>query len=116
LAGSADRPATCGLRAAGRSRQSWTHPDEFMPDSQLPPEQLIQRNEQLQRLNAALAQLPEDQRTVLELKFLQGCTVAEICERTRRPGLSVAGLLFKGSKALLSLLSDAKRPGDTGQP
>jgi RNA polymerase sigma-70 factor (ECF subfamily) len=79
----------------------------WLADDRLPPDQVAARNEQLLRLAGALAQLPEDQRVVLEMKHLQGFSVAEICERTGRTKASVVGLLFRGVKALRVLLGDA---------
>jgi RNA polymerase sigma-70 factor (ECF subfamily) len=83
----------------------------WLADDQLPPDQVAARNEQLLRLAGALAQLPEDQRTVVEMKHLHGFSVAEICERTGRTKASVVGLLFRGVKALRVLLSDAGEAG-----
>jgi RNA polymerase sigma-70 factor (ECF subfamily) len=78
-------------------------------DSGLPPEEVAANNEQLLRLAAALKRLPDDQRVVLEMKHLHGLTVAEICERTGRSKSAVAGLLFRGVKALRGRLA---RPED----
>ena len=71
------------------------------------PDEVASQNEQLLRLAAALEKLPEDQRVVLEMKHLQGWSVLEICERTGRSKSSVAGLLFRGIKALRGLLGDS---------
>ena len=73
----------------------------------LSPEQIAQRNEELLRLAEALAQLPDDQRTVMELKYLRDCSVAEVCQLTGRSKASVAGLLYRGMKALRLLLGQS---------
>jgi RNA polymerase sigma-70 factor (ECF subfamily) len=78
--------------------------ERWLADGQLSPEQVASQNEQLLRLAAALAQLPEDQRCVLELKHLRGCSVARICEELDRSKASVVGLLFRGMKKLRALL------------
>jgi RNA polymerase sigma-70 factor (ECF subfamily) len=71
------------------------------------PDELAQKNEQLLQLAAALNELPDDQRAVVEMKHLHGLTVAEICERTNRTKPSVVGLLFRGLKALRILMKDS---------
>jgi RNA polymerase sigma-70 factor (ECF subfamily) len=73
-------------------------------DPGLPPDELASQNEQLVGLAGALERLPEDQRTVLEMKHLHGLSVAEISERTDRTKPSVVGLLYRGTKALRILL------------
>jgi RNA polymerase sigma-70 factor (ECF subfamily) len=82
---------------------------KWLADGELSPQQLAAQNEQLLRLARALALLPDDQRTVLELKHLRGCSVAEICEETRRSKASVVGLLFRGMRKLRALLDDPGR-------
>jgi RNA polymerase sigma-70 factor (ECF subfamily) len=73
-------------------------------DPELPPDELAAHNERLVELAEALGRLPEDQRTVLEMKHLQGLSVAEISEQTHRTKPSVVGLLYRGTKALRLLL------------
>jgi RNA polymerase sigma-70 factor (ECF subfamily) len=101
------RPGSISL--SDLSESSSVQPAPVPADTGLPPEELAARNEQLLRLAAALGRLPDDQRAVLEMKHLHGLTVTEICERTGRTKSSVAGLLFRGVKALRGLLDE---PGD----
>jgi RNA polymerase sigma-70 factor (ECF subfamily) len=58
------------------------------------------RSERLIELAEALATLPEDQRTALELRYLEGLSVAEVAARMDRSRVSVTGLLYRGTKAL----------------
>jgi RNA polymerase sigma-70 factor (ECF subfamily) len=62
--------------------------------------------ERLLELAEALARLPEDQRTALELRYLQGLPVGEVCRRMGRRTSSVANLLYRGLKALRGRLGD----------
>jgi RNA polymerase sigma-70 factor, ECF subfamily len=71
------------------------------------PSQHAIRQEQLLQLSAALAQLPDDQRTALELQHVQQCTVEAISQRMGRTKAAVGGLLRRGMKRLRELLDDS---------
>jgi RNA polymerase sigma-70 factor (ECF subfamily) len=70
------------------------------------PGDRLERQEQLLRLAEALAQLPEDQRTALDLKHLRGLSVEEVAQQMGRSGAAVAGLLRRGLQRLRELLAD----------
>ncbi len=72
------------------------------------PAELMQRQEKLIALADALAELPDDQRVVVELKHLQGLTVSEIGTQVGRSRASVAGLLRRGLERLRELLEDTE--------
>lgn len=80
--------------------------EAWLADRQTSPSDLIGRQELLLRLAAALEALPEDQRTVLELRYLHGQGIAAIEQATGRSNASVAGLLRRGLERLRVLLED----------
>jgi RNA polymerase sigma-70 factor (ECF subfamily) len=80
--------------------------EQWLEDSHPTPGQEIDGHEQLLRLADALARLPEDQRLVIELRHLQGLSVAEIGPSLGRSTAAVGGLLQRGLKALRGLLDD----------
>jgi RNA polymerase sigma-70 factor (ECF subfamily) len=82
--------------------------DAWLVADQSGPGHRLDRQEQLLRLADALTQLPEDQRTALDLKHLQGLPVEEISRRMGRSGASVAGLLRRGLQRLRELLADVE--------
>jgi RNA polymerase sigma-70 factor, ECF subfamily len=72
------------------------------------PSEHAVRHEQLLQVSAALARLPDDQRLVLEMHYLQGCPIAMIADQTGRTERSVAGLVRRGLQALRVLLADER--------
>jgi RNA polymerase sigma-70 factor (ECF subfamily) len=72
------------------------------------PSEHVMRQEQLLEVSAALARLPDDQREVLEMHYLQSCPVAVIAEEMGRTERSVAGLVRRGLQALRLMLSDER--------
>jgi RNA polymerase sigma-70 factor, ECF subfamily len=58
------------------------------------------RREQAVLLADALARLPEDQRTALEMHHLQGLTVPEVSRVMGRSLVSVTALIYRGLKSL----------------
>ncbi len=67
--------------------------------------QQAMKAERVATLAAALLQLPEDQRTALELRYLRGLSVALVAEQMGRAPASVTGLLYRGTRALRLLMS-----------
>jgi RNA polymerase sigma-70 factor (ECF subfamily) len=76
----------------------------LIPADQTSPSQRAERGEELLRLADGLAQLPQDQREVVELHHLQGLPIAEVAAEMGRTRPAVVGLLFRGLKKLRELL------------
>jgi RNA polymerase sigma-70 factor (ECF subfamily) len=75
------------------------------------PSERAVRGEELLRLADALAQLPFDQRRVVELHYLKGLTVADMAEQIGRSRPAAVGLLFRGLKRLRELVRDPVESG-----
>jgi RNA polymerase sigma-70 factor (ECF subfamily) len=67
--------------------------------------------ERLAQLAEALLRLPDDQRLAVELHHLRGLSLAGVGQRLGRSREAVAGLVFRGLKALRTLLAEG---GDGG--
>jgi RNA polymerase sigma-70 factor (ECF subfamily) len=80
--------------------------DAWLVSDQSGPGERLERQEQLLRLADAMAGLPEDQRTALDLKHLRGLSVEEVARQMGRSGAAVAGLLRRGLQRLRELLAD----------
>jgi RNA polymerase sigma-70 factor (ECF subfamily) len=65
-----------------------------------------QRAERLIDLAEALARLPEDQRTAVDLRYLHGLAVPDVARRMGRSTVSVTGLLYRGMKVLRSVMTE----------
>ena len=102
-------------RDAGRERsleaaleESSARLEAWLATEQSSPSESMERNEQLVRLAAALAQLPEDQREAVTLHHLQGWSLADLAKHLGRSEAAVAGLLHRGFKRLRELLHDER--------
>ncbi len=86
--------------------QSSARLEAFLAAEQSAPSEQAMRAEQTVRLASALRQLPDDQRSALELRYLQGLSVADVAERMGRGLESVTGLLYRGMKSLRRLMDE----------
>ena len=80
----------------------------WLAAEQSSPSQHAAREEELRALIQALAQIPADQRLAVEMKHLQGCSVAEIAAALGRSETAVGGLLRRGVKKLRELRQGAE--------
>ncbi len=69
-----------------------------------PPIQRAQRSESVRRMRTALASLPEDQREIVDLYYLQASSLEEVAEATGRSISAVRGICYRGRKNLRKLM------------
>jgi RNA polymerase sigma-70 factor (ECF subfamily) len=81
--------------------------ETVIADDQSSPSERVLRRELMERLATALGQLPEAQRTAVELKYLHGCSVEFISHYMDRTGAAVGGLLKRGLHTLRQLLEES---------
>jgi RNA polymerase sigma-70 factor (ECF subfamily) len=80
---------------------------DFADANQPDPGAALSRSENRILLATALMQLPEDQRSALEFRHLEGLSVAEVGRRMNRTIPAVTGLLYRGTKALRQLMAES---------
>jgi RNA polymerase sigma-70 factor (ECF subfamily) len=95
-----EQPLEAEAEKSSQYLERWLATEESSPCRQ------VMHEEQLFELAAALGQLPEEQRIVVDLKHLQGWTVAEICSQVDKSEAAVAGLLRRGLRRLRELMND----------
>jgi RNA polymerase sigma-70 factor (ECF subfamily) len=107
------RKLTAGKRDVARERslegaleESSARLEAWLASDQSAPYKQAMRHEQLLVLADALAQLPEDQRTALELRHPENWSLAAIGKHLGRSKPAVVGLLFRGLKKLRALMKD----------
>jgi RNA polymerase sigma-70 factor (ECF subfamily) len=68
--------------------------------AQTTPGRKVQRRENVRRLQAALAGLPDDQREVVQRRYLRGQTLEQIAEATGRTKGAVRSICYRARKNL----------------
>jgi RNA polymerase sigma-70 factor (ECF subfamily) len=82
------------LEASSARLEAWLAAAQSSPSVQ------AERNEQLLQLAATLLELPEAQREVIELRYLQGWAVKDIADHLGKSVSATAGLLHRGMSQL----------------
>jgi RNA polymerase sigma-70 factor (ECF subfamily) len=86
-------------------QSSWRLEAWLAGEGASPSEQAL-RHEELLRLADALAQLPDDQRTAVELQKLHGMSVEVVAREMARTKSAVGGLLRRGMRRLRELMQE----------
>jgi RNA polymerase sigma-70 factor, ECF subfamily len=84
--------------------QSSRRLEALLQDRHPSPAAPADRHESLAALARALSELPDDQRSAIELRYLHGLSIGEISQRLERSAGSVGGLLQRGLRRLRELL------------
>jgi RNA polymerase sigma-70 factor (ECF subfamily) len=97
-----ERSLEDALSASAARLEAWLQDQAPQPGGQ------AARNEEVLRLSAALARLPDDQQTAVELKHLKGLPASEVAAQMGKSTRAVAGLLLRGLRRLRQLLEEEK--------
>jgi RNA polymerase sigma-70 factor (ECF subfamily) len=80
--------------------------DAWLAAEQASPSERIVDQERLLEMAEAMAKLPDDQRTALELRHLQGLSVPAAAVRMNKSPSAVASLLYRGMKSLREMMNE----------
>lgn len=78
--------------------------DRYLAGNISSPEYGVMHSDQLTRLAAALESLPDDQRSAVTLRYLEGMATAQIGQEMQRTEAAVAGLLRRGLQRLRDVM------------
>jgi len=85
-------------------QDSFARLDQLLAVDETSPSQILQRNDEISRMLAALQTLPDNQRMAVMLKHLRGHTLKEVSEILQVSESAVAGLLHRGRQQLLQCM------------
>lgn len=91
---------------AASVEESASRVDDWLEGKGSSPSARAVRREEALRLADALEQLPEDQRTAIEMNHLQGVPLVEVAEHLERSKSAVAMLIYRGLKSLRRLMRE----------
>jgi RNA polymerase sigma-70 factor, ECF subfamily len=88
------------LSLAASIEQSSYRIENLVASRQPSPSEYMMQVERAVLITRALLELPEDQRTAVELRYLRGLSVPDVAIKMSRSTVSVTGLLYRGTRAL----------------
>ena len=95
------------LKALSRVRRAERDPEVEPEEQPEGPESLVARRELASQLGQALAQLPPDQRAVVELTYYHGCSYSEISSIVGCPVNTVKTRMVHARRRLRGILTAA---------
>ena len=98
--GGAGRNANLEMNLQANLDASSVRIDQYIAADQSTPSIRVERAEQLLQLTEVLEDLPDEQRTAVKLKHLEGWTMEQIAQAMQRSKEAVGGLLRRGMRAL----------------
>ena len=115
LMGIARHKLADGQRRTSRHRDALQSLDRLVPpdDDAISP---AESADDLGRLRQVLADMPDDDRTLLEWKYLEGLSVNQIAARTARSEKAVESSLYRARNALRDLLETRPNKQESKQP
>jgi RNA polymerase sigma factor (sigma-70 family) len=87
--------------------ESFVRLEQLLVAQDTSPSQSLERNEDIERMLAAMQRLPSNQRLAIMLKHLRGHTLKEVSEILGTSESAVAGLLHRGRLQLLENMGKA---------
>ncbi|GGC87027.1 ECF RNA polymerase sigma factor SigX [Thalassobacillus devorans] len=94
----------------------WEKKGEQLKDQQPLPEEIAEKNEQIQILYEYLDRLTVDQRSVIILRFIQLMSIQETADILGWSISKVKTTQHRGMKVLQDLMADQRKEGDSYEP
>ena len=81
-----------------------------LPSDSLSPEEVVSRDGEVERVNQALKRLPDDQRDVLILRFIEGYSHADTAQVLKKSVVAVRQIQVRALRALRDVMREGETP------